>query len=62
MGISGRFDQLNGHVNGITLLLHTSFQNVSDAKLPSDLGQIFRRTLITLSRCARDDLQIGNLG
>jgi len=62
MGISGRFDQLHGHVHGITLLLHASFQDVSDAKLPGDLGQVFRRTLITLSRCARDHLQIGNLG
>ena len=52
MGISGRFDQLHGHVHGITLLLHASFQDVGDAKLPGDFWQIFRRALITLSRCA----------
>ena len=61
VGIIGCFDQLHRHVHGITLLLHASFQDVGDAKLAGDLGQVFRRALITLSRCARDYFQVGDL-
>ena len=61
MGITSCFDQLHVHAHGITVLLHASFQDVSDAQLPRDLGQVFRRALVMLGRCARDDLQIGDL-
>ena len=61
MGISGRFDQLHGHVYGLTLLLHTSFQDVGDAKLPGDFGQIFRGAFVMLRRRARDHFQISDL-
>ena len=43
-------------------LLHASFQDVGNAKLPGNLWQVFRRTFVMLRRCPRDDLQIGDLG
>jgi hypothetical protein len=43
-------------------LLHAAFQNVRDAKLPGDLRQVFRRAFVMLRGCARDDLQVGDLG
>ena len=61
MRIVGRFDQLHVHAHGVAALLHASFQDVGDAKLPGDLRQIFRRAFVMLRRCARDDLQIGDL-
>jgi len=62
MGIIDRFDQLHVHADGVAALLHTSFQDVSDAKLAGDLAQVFRRAFVMLRRCARDDLQVGDLG
>ena len=62
MGIIGRFNQLHVHAHGVAALLHASFQNVSDAKLPSDLGQVFRSTFVILCRSSRNHLQIGDLG
>ena len=62
MGIIGCFDQLHVHAHGVAALLHASFQDVGDAKLPGDLGQIFRRAFVMLRGCARDHLQIRDLG
>ena len=42
MGIIGRFDELHVNAHGIAAVLHASFQNVGNAKLPRDLGQICR--------------------
>ena len=62
MGIIGGLDELHVHAHGVAALLHASFQDVGDAQLPCDLGQIFRRAFVMLRRCARDHLQIGDLG
>jgi len=47
-GIIGRFNQLYVHAHGVAALLHASFQDVGDAKLPGDLRQIFRRAFVML--------------
>jgi hypothetical protein len=62
LGIIGRLDQPNIDAHGIAALLHTSFQDMGDAKLLCDLGQVFRRAFVMLGGCARSDLQIGDLG
>src|SRR5207302_9921455 len=62
MGIVGDFDQLYVHTHSVAAHLHTSFQDVSNAKLLADLGQVFRRTFVMLRGSARDYLQIGDLG
>ena len=62
MGIIGCFDQLHVHAHGVAALLHASFQDVGDAKLPGDLGQVFRRAFVMLRGSARDHLQIRDLG
>jgi hypothetical protein len=61
MGIIGCFDQLHVHAHRIAALLHASFQDVSDAKLPCDVGQVFGRTFIMLRRCARNNPSILSL-
>ena len=61
MGIIRRFDQLHVHAHGIAALLHAAFQDVSYAKLPGDLRQVFRRALVMLRRCTRDDFQVSDL-
>jgi hypothetical protein len=48
MGLINRFNQLHIHTHGIAALLHPSFQNVGNAKLPSNLGQVVRRAFIML--------------
>jgi hypothetical protein len=59
--IIGCFDQLHVHAHGVADLLHSSFHNVSDAKLLGDLRQVFRRGFIMLRGCPGNDLQIGDL-
>ena len=62
MGLVGGLDELHIHAHGVTALLHCSFQDVGDAELPGNLRQISRCTFVMLRRCARDHLQIGDLG
>ena len=61
MGIIGCFNELHVHAHGIAALLHTSFQDVSDAKLRSDVAQILRHAFVMLRGRTRDHLQIGDL-
>ena len=62
MGIISCFDQLHVHPHGIAALLHAAFKKIGYAKLLRDFTQVSRRTLVVLRRCARDHLQIGDLG
>ena len=62
MGIVSCFDQLHIHAHRITAFLHATFQNVSHAKLPGNLRQIFRRAFVMLCGSTRDDFEISDLG
>src|SRR6266478_10068225 len=48
--------------HGIAALLYAAFQNMRDAKLLCDVGQICGCALIMLGGCARDHLRISDLG
>ena len=62
MRLVRRIDQLNTYAHLFRHSLHRSFQNMCHAELLTDLRYVFRRTLVTLRRCARDHLEVGNLG
>ena len=61
MRIVSCFDQLHVHPHCVAALLHATFQDMGHAQLLRDLGQVLRRTLVMLCRCARDHLQISDL-
>ena len=62
MGVIGRFDQLHVHAHDLAALLHASFQDVGDAELLCDLGQVVRRAFVMLRGSPRDYLQVRDLG
>ena len=62
MGIRRAADQLHGHAHLFARFLHASFEHVFHPELLRDFRQVFRRTLVSLGRGARDHLQIGDLG
>src|SRR5207249_10979167 len=62
MRIAGSVEKLHVDAHSIATPLHAALQDMSDSKLPGDYPQIFWRTFVMLSGCARDHLQISNFG
>ena len=62
MRIGHRVNELDVDAHLVARFLHASFQNIRDAELPCDLGQIGRRALESLCRCPRNHLQVRDLG
>ena len=62
VGIVGCFDQLHVYTHCVAAFLHTTFQDVGDAKLLRNLSHVVRSTFVILSGRPRNYLQIGNLG
>ena len=61
MRVIGCFNQLHVHPHRVAALLHASFQDVGNTKLPGDLRQVFRGAFVMPRGCARDHLQISDL-
>ena len=62
MVVARCINQLHVNADAVTRFLHTAFENVGDAELAPDLGQILRPASVALGRGARDHLQIADLG
>src|SRR6202011_1975250 len=61
MGVIGCLDELHVYAHGVTTLLHASFHDMCDTQLLGYLTEVSRRTLVMLSRCARNYFQLGDL-
>src|SRR5437016_1861989 len=53
-------DELDMDTHPIACFAHRDFENVGHAKLSSDFRNVFRGTLESLGRGARDDLEIAD--
>ena len=62
MGIIRCFDQLHIDPHLVADFAHTAFEDVGDAELPRDLGQVIGDTLVMLGGSVRDHLQVRDLG
>jgi hypothetical protein len=61
MRIGGCVDQLHVDAHCVAAFLNAAFHDMRHAKLPGDFPQVFWRTFVMLSGCARDHLKISYL-
>src|SRR6266487_6986346 len=62
MRVGVRLNELNVNVHAVARLLHTAFENIRNAQVSRDLGQIFRCAFVMRRRSARNDSQAADLG